>query len=124
MDDILPRFKIQAVIAHFGAGYLRECLLLAYKYKIFIDSSGKNSWLRYSGIPRLKLSDVFEMALEAFGEDRVLFGTDSGYNTPGIRPTVLEMHSQAVKEAISNLELKEEVWSKVMGVNAAKFLGI
>ncbi|MFX1535570.1 MAG: amidohydrolase family protein [Promethearchaeota archaeon] len=126
LDEVLSRYpKIQSVISHFGAGYLRESLFLAYKYKsLYVDSSGRNTWLNYSGIPKLALSDVFEMAIEAFGEDRVIFGTDSGFNSSGIRPSVLDLHSKAIKEAITHLELGEKVWSKIMGNNAARFLGI
>ncbi|MFX1250476.1 MAG: amidohydrolase family protein [Promethearchaeota archaeon] len=126
LDEILSRYPmIPSVIAHFGAGYLREALLLAFKYKsLYVDSSGRNTWLKYSGIPKLTLTDVFEMAIEAFGEDRVIFGTDSGFNSSGIRPFVLDMHSKAIKEAVTNLELGEKVWSKIMGENVAKFLGI
>ncbi|MFX0063711.1 MAG: amidohydrolase family protein [Candidatus Hermodarchaeota archaeon] len=126
LGEILSRYpKIPSIISHFGAGYLRDSLFLAYKYKsLYIDSSGRNTWLKYSGIPRLTLTDVFEMAIEAFGEDRVIFGTDSGFNSSGIRSHVLDMHSKAIKEAVTNLELGEKVWSKIMGENVARFLGI
>ena len=37
-------------VAHFGAGFLRECLMLAYQVEnVCFDSSGSNSWLKLPG---------------------------------------------------------------------------
>jgi predicted TIM-barrel fold metal-dependent hydrolase len=77
--------EITFIIAHFGAGFLREAMLLAYHTEnICVDTSGTNNWRSYvPGDPSLE--QVFRDALRAFGPSRILFGTDStlisGYRT-------------------------------------------
>jgi len=77
--------EVTFVIAHFGAGFLREAMFLAYHTEnICVDTSGTNNWRLYvPGEPSLE--QVFRDALRAFGASRVLFGTDStplsGYRT-------------------------------------------
>lgn len=69
--------EITWIIAHFGAGFLREAMFLAYHTEnICVDTSGTNNWRLYvPGEPSLE--QVFRDALRAFGPQRVLFGTDS-----------------------------------------------
>lgn len=69
--------EITFVIAHFGAGFLREAMFLAYHTEnICVDTSGTNNWRLYvPGEP--SLAQVFRDALRAFGPERILFGTDS-----------------------------------------------
>ncbi len=66
-------------IAHFGAGFLRETLFLAYHTEnVYVDTSGTNNWrLYHPGEPSLE--QVFRDALRAFGPRRILFGTDSSF---------------------------------------------
>lgn len=65
------------VIAHFGAGFLRETMFLAYHTEnVCVDTSGTNNWrLFVPGEPSLEA--VFRDALRTFGPTRILFGTDS-----------------------------------------------
>ncbi len=67
------------MIAHFGAGFLRETLFLAYHTEnVCVDTSGTNNWrLFHPGEPSLE--QVFRDALRAFGPSRILFGTDSTF---------------------------------------------
>lgn len=69
--------EITWIIAHFGAGFLREAMFLAYHTEnIYTDTSGTNNWRLYvPGEPSLE--QVFRDALRAFGPERILFGTDS-----------------------------------------------
>lgn len=74
--------EITFVIAHFGAGYLQECLRLAYQCKnVCLDSSGTNNWMDYD--PHgFTVGEVFERSVVALGPQRVLFGTDSNPIAP------------------------------------------
>jgi predicted TIM-barrel fold metal-dependent hydrolase len=65
------------IVAHFGAGFLRETLFLAYHTdNVYVDTSGTNNWREYyPGAPSLE--QVFRDALRAYGPRRILFGTDS-----------------------------------------------
>ncbi|MFT7678365.1 MAG: putative TIM-barrel fold metal-dependent hydrolase [Planctomycetota bacterium] len=69
---------INFVIPHFGAGFLRETLMLGAQCdNVYVDSSSSNGWMKTQPVPTT-LKDVFERAIGAFGHERVLFGTDSG----------------------------------------------
>ena len=76
------------LVPHFGAGYLREALMLADLCpNVYLDTSSSNSWMRYEG---LDLKTVFRRALDVVGPGRLLFGTDSsffprGWNSRGVR---------------------------------------
>lgn len=79
--------KLQFVIPHFGAGYLREALMLCDLCpNVCLDTSSTNSWVRYQA-PELDLKTVFRRALDVASPSRLLFGTDSsffprGWNAP------------------------------------------
>lgn len=77
------------VIAHFGAGYLREVLALSYQCpNVYVDTSGTNNWLRI--VPYCQdLEEVFRICLDTLGPERILFGTDSGAVPAGYRDHIL-----------------------------------
>jgi len=85
------------VIAHFGAGFFREMLLLQYQAdNVYMDSSGSNSWMRY--LPyEIDLKKIFERAVVAGGVEKVIFGTDSTFFPRGWRVNILERQYEAVK---------------------------
>lgn len=81
--------EVPFVIAHFGAGYLREVLALSYQCpNVHVDTSGTNNWLKVMPYCQT-LSEVFEICLDALGPQRVLFGTDSGAVPAGYRDWIL-----------------------------------
>lgn len=70
--------SLPIVIPHFGAGMLRETLMLADQCaNVLVDTSSSNAWVRYT--PGLTLGQVFEAALGVLGPERMLFGTDSSF---------------------------------------------
>ena len=76
------------VVPHFGAGMLREALMLADLCpNVYLDTSSSNSWMRYEG---LDLADVFRRSLEIAGPGRLLFGTDSSFFPRGWNRTAFE----------------------------------
>jgi len=79
------------VVPHFGAGYLREALMLADLCpNVYLDTSSSNSWMRYEG---LDLKTVFQRALDILGPTRLLFGTDSSFFPRGWHSAVFEEQS-------------------------------
>lgn len=89
------------IIAHFGAGWFREVLLLQYQSdNVYMDTSGSNSWMRYLPYD-LNLQKIFERALIAGGADKILFGTDSTFFPRGWRIKVLEDQFKAIS-ALTN----------------------
>src|SRR5450432_4265873 len=82
------------VIPHFGAGYLREALMLADLCpNVFLDTSSSNSWMRYEG---LELKTVFRRAIDVAGARRLLFGTDSSFFPRGWNYEVFEAQTRAL----------------------------
>ncbi|MCK5152405.1 MAG: amidohydrolase, partial [Candidatus Thorarchaeota archaeon] len=85
------------MIAHFGAGFFREMLMLMYQTEnVHMDSSGSNSWMKY--VPYdLTITKIFEKALRAAGPERIIFGTDSSFFPRGFRYNILEEQYNAVR---------------------------
>jgi uncharacterized protein len=88
--------QIRFVIPHFGAGMLREALLLADLCpNVYFDTSSSNRWMQYEG---LDLRTVFRRALEVVGAGRLLFGSDSSFFPRGWHATILEHQARALYE--------------------------
>jgi uncharacterized protein len=63
--------KIRFVVPHFGAGLLRETLMLADLCpNVFLDTSSTNHWMSYEG---LDLRTVYRRALDVVGAERLLW---------------------------------------------------
>ena len=87
---------VRFVVPHFGAGMLRETLLLADLCpNVYLDTSSSNRWMRYEG---LDLRTVFARALDVAGPARLLFGTDSSFFPRGWQRAVLEQQATALYE--------------------------
>ena len=106
------------IAAHFGAGFLREVLFMAYQCEnVCVDSSGSNSWRGYMPYP-ISLADTFRRVLDCYGPDRVLFGSDSSYWPRGFRRDVLDEQLAALDE----IDAPDETRRKFLGENAARIL--
>ncbi len=87
---------VKFVIPHFGAGYLRETLMLADLCpNVYLDTSSTNSWMRYEG---LDLKAVFRRALDVAGASRILFGTDSSFFPRGWNYEIYEVQARALMD--------------------------
>lgn len=111
--------EVTFIIAHFGAGFLRETLFLAYHTEnVCIDTSGTNNWRDYyPGNPSLE--QVFRDALRAFGAQRILFGTDSTV-WGGYRHHILKEQL----EILDRLELNTQDRALILEGNARRILRI
>ncbi|HLK63621.1 MAG TPA: amidohydrolase family protein [Bryobacteraceae bacterium] len=86
--------KTRFILPHFGAGYLREALMLADLCpNVYLDTSSTNSWMRYEG---LDLKTVFRRAVDAVGAGRLLFGTDSSFFPRGWNYDIFEAQTKAL----------------------------
>lgn len=111
--------EVTFIIAHFGAGFLRETLFLAYHTEnVCVDTSGTNNWRDYyPGNPSLE--QVFRDALRAFGAQRILFGTDSTV-WGGYRHHILKEQL----EILDRLELNTQDLALILEGNARRILRI
>ena len=90
--------QLRFVVPHFGAGYLREALMLCDLCpNVYLDSSSSNSWMRYEEA-HLDLRTVFRRALDVVGPQRLLFGTDSSFFPRGWNAALFETQSKALYE--------------------------
>ena len=105
------------VIAHFGAGFFRETLFLAYHTEnVCVDTSGTNNWRDYyPGNPSLE--QIFRDAIRAYTPKRILFGTDSTV-WGGYRHHILKEQV----EILGSLDLSEEDRAAILGGNARRVL--
>lgn len=84
------------ILPHFGAGFLREALMLAHLCpNVYLDTSSSNSWMRFEG---LDLKTVFQRALDVVGAHRLLFGTDSSYFPRGWNYAIFEAQTRAMRD--------------------------
>jgi predicted TIM-barrel fold metal-dependent hydrolase len=85
-------------VPHFGAGFLREALMLAdLCANVYLDTSSSNAWLRY--YPGLTLTGAVRQALDVLGPDRLLFGTDSSFFPRGWQRTIFDEQRAALTHA-------------------------
>ena len=80
IEEVAKMFpKLRFVIPQFGAGYLRELLLLCWSCpKVYVDTSGSNKWMFWMQF-ELDLKTLFRKMMETIGPERLIFGTDSSY---------------------------------------------
>ena len=120
--SIIPaanRFRrIRFVIPHFGAGFFREALMAGSLCEnVYVDTSSSNSWMKTQP-HAISLETVFARALDVFGAERILFGTDSNVFPAGWRQDRYEEQAAV----LSNLCLPEADQARVFGGNAAELL--
>ncbi len=88
---------LRFVIPHFGAGYLREALMVADLCpNVYFDTSSSNKWMRCEPTP-LDLPGVFAKTLEVLGPKRLLFGTDSSWFPRGWMRDVFDEQVRALE---------------------------
>jgi predicted TIM-barrel fold metal-dependent hydrolase len=106
------------VIPHFGAGFLREALMVADLCpNIYLDTSSSNSWIRYLA-PEPSLREVFRRALDVAGPKRLLFGTDSSFFPRGWIHGVFDEQSRILYE----LGLHDADAAAILGGNLERIL--
>jgi predicted TIM-barrel fold metal-dependent hydrolase len=121
LSKVLKDFPdVSFIIAHFGAGFLREVLMLKYKQEnLFVDSSGTNNWLDFHD-GDMSLTDVFKRALKVFTSKGIIFGSDTRIFPDGYRENILNQQRGILDE----LNLSEEEKQDVMYNNAKRIFGL
>lgn len=105
--------EVRFVIPHFGAGYLREALMLADLCpNVYLDTSSSNAWMKYAEAP-LDLATVFRRTLAVTGPKRLLFGTDSSFFPRGWVSAVYT----AQVEALAAIGVSAEDAAAILGGN-------
>jgi predicted TIM-barrel fold metal-dependent hydrolase len=108
--------KIRFSLPHFGAGYLREALMVCDLCpNVYLDTSSSNKWMRLEG---LTLETVFRRALDVAGPSRLLFGTDSSFFPRGWHRAVFD----AQVEALGRIGVSQPDARAILGENLLRLL--
>ncbi len=95
--------SLRFVIPHFGAGYLREALMVCDLCpNVWLDTSSSNAWMKYEA--HLDLRAVYRRVLDAIGPSRLLFGTDSSFFPRGWHAEIFQVQSKVLYEIGVNTE--------------------
>ncbi len=102
-QDLIPVAKARPdqtfVVPHFGAGFFDEFLRLGKACpNVYADTAGSNTWGMFQA-PALYLEDLFEQAVEFFGVERILYGSDTAGYPRGYRKDVLDAQTRAMQDA-------------------------
>lgn len=121
LESVAKMFpKLTFVIPHFGAGYLRELLLLCWSCpNVCIDTSGSNQWMTWMPF-ELDLKALFRKVMETIGPERLLFGTDSSYFPRGFSVQYLEEQLRTCR----TIGIDEKSIEKIFYGNAVRLLKI
>ena len=107
------------VMPHFGAGFFREALLVGdLASNVYLDTSSTNAWVRYQW-PEMTLADVFGRALEVYGPERLLFGSDSSFFPRGWVRAVFDVQVRALEE----VGLGADAAAAILGGNLRRLMG-
>src|SRR2546426_1455817 len=102
--------SVPIIVPHFGAGLLREALMLADLCpNVLLDTSSSNRWTTYQS-PELTLAGVFKQALAGVGPERLLFGTDSSFFPRGWVADVFERQTAALDELGAAQDIKDKIF--------------
>ena len=119
LHGVALRFPgVPIVIPHFGAGLLREALMVASLCpNLLLDTSSSNSWIKQT--PGLTLAQVFRTALDVVGPERLLFGSDSSFFPRGWNREVYDLQAAAV----AGLGVTTEDQAKIFAGNFRRLFG-
>jgi predicted TIM-barrel fold metal-dependent hydrolase len=101
---------VPIIIPHFGAGLLREALMVADACpNVVFDTSSSNGWIKYQ--PGLTLTRVLKQALTVLGPDRLLFGSDSSFFPRGWVKDVYAQQSASLDELGAGPDVREKIFA-------------
>tara|TARA_R110002074_G_scaffold185069_4_gene350481 strand:+ start:48 stop:959 length:912 start_codon:yes stop_codon:yes gene_type:complete len=112
--------NVTFVIPHFGAGMFRETLMAGAQCEnIVVDTSSSNGWITTQP-DAPTLTDVFARALDVFGPERIVFGTDSGPFPAGWRKDRLLEQTKI----LNDLGIDAADQQSIFAGNAARILNL
>jgi uncharacterized protein len=108
------------IIPHFGAGMLREALMVADLCpNVYLDTSSSNRWMGYLA-SETTLDVVFRRAIDCVGHERLLFGSDSSFFPRGWHAAIFDAQAAALEKAGAS----ETEARAIFGGNLRRVLGL
>jgi uncharacterized protein len=119
IHDVAKGFPdISFIIPHFGCGYTRELLQLAWACpNVYVDTTGTNDWIRWMPYP-ITIPNLFRMFVETVGPERIIFGTDSNSFPRGFAYANFVVQWQACMD----IGLKSTELQSIFHDNAARLI--
>ncbi len=119
LHDVARAFPtVNFVVPHFGCGYVREMLHLAWSCaNVCVDTSGSNQWVRWMP-EELSVKKLFRKYLETIGPQRIVFATDSSWFPRGFAIRYLQDQLRDCRE----LGVSEPALQAIFAGNAARLL--
>ncbi|MGH7264119.1 MAG: amidohydrolase family protein [Candidatus Rokuibacteriota bacterium] len=113
LDDVAREFpNLKLVVAHGGRPFVEQTIALSLMPSVYVDVS-------WSLLPLTMWPDLIRQLLEAFGPDRVIYGSDANWREPSRLRTRLEECRRILREV---LKVDAATEAKVLGANAERLV--
>lgn len=119
LHDVAKAFPgVNFIVPHFGAGYPTELFQLARACSnVYTDTSGSLGWTRWMAY-EISMKHLLRRAMETFGIERVLFGTDSSWFPRGFCAQYL---NDLIRDC-RQIGLRDADIQKILAENAERVL--
>ena len=113
LDDVGRSFPdLKLVVAHGGRPFVEQTVALSVMPNVYVD-------LSWSLLPMSMWAPTVRTLLEAFGPDRLIYGSDANWREPARLSTRRAECSRILRE---ELRVDAAVEAKIMGGNAERLL--
>jgi predicted TIM-barrel fold metal-dependent hydrolase len=114
LDDVAREFpSLKLVIAHGGRPFVEQTIALSVMPNVYVD-------LSWSLLPLTMWPALVAPLLEAFGPDRLIYGSDANWREPGRLRSRLAEFRRILRE---ELRVDAATEAKILGGNAERLLG-
>ena len=113
LDDVAREFpNLKLVVAHGGRPFVEQTIALSLMPNVYVDVS-------WSLLPLTMWPDLIRQLLDAFGPDRVIYGSDANWREPGRLRTRFDECRRILRE---ELRVDATTEAKVLGANAERLI--
>ena len=114
LDDVAREFpSLKLVVAHGGRPFVEQTIALSLMPNVYVDVS-------WSLLPLTMWPALVAPLLEAFGPDRIIYGSDANWREPSRLATRLAECRRLLREV---LKVDATTEAKILGGNAERLLG-
>jgi len=114
LDDVAREFpSLKLVVAHGGRPFVEQTIALSLMPNVYVDIS-------WSLLPLTMWPALVAPLLEAFGPDRIIYGSDANWREPARLGTRLAECRRLLREV---LPVDAATEAKILGGNAERLLG-
>jgi len=114
LDDVAREFpSLKLVVAHGGRPFVEQTIALSLMPNVYVD-------LSWSLLPVTMWPALVKPLLEAFGPDRLIYGSDANWREPSRLSTRLTEFRRLLRK---ELRVDATTEAKILGGNAERLLG-